>query len=342
MRPRIWPSIGDRGLNFEALLARLTGCGQVLGAVFDPFHRTAELLRRRRAHDVLAVGADLQTERPADVAGADSNLLHGYAGRRRQRRLDESDALARDPHEELLGGGVVAEQSTPGLHGDVLMTVLMEPGAHNEVGGGEGAFDVAVGVGDRARGDVAAEGLKDEGSARIQRLLRGCHRRELFVVDFDQLAGVFGQIPGLGDHQGNRIAHQPDLVGGQHGERRPSAARHRQDAERTGAHVGLHVAAGVDRDDPRCLPCGAGVDAADPGMREGAAQEAGVEHPWQLHVGDVVAPASENPRVLFPPHRAARVALSDHHVVLLVVTDSQPDGNARVNGRQGGRPGARR
>jgi hypothetical protein len=93
-----------------------------------------------------------------------------------------------------------------------------------------------------------------------QRLLGRADRGQRLVVDLDQPRRFLGgELVGR-DHRGHRIADEAHLVGAQ----RVLVLRYRQDAERdreqlAGEH-GAHAVAGERL---------AGVDAADPGVRQG-------------------------------------------------------------------------
>ena len=72
---------------------------------------------------------------------------------------------------------------------------------------------------------------------------------QLVVVDLDQLGGVLGDVAALGDDERDRVADQPDLVGGQDRERRRRHPRHHRQGRRAGREQRLDVVAGVDGDD---------------------------------------------------------------------------------------------
>ena len=69
--------VADGGADVEALLAGLPRCGQVLAAVLDPFHRSAQRARGGRDREFLPGGANLQSERAADVTSQDAHPVGG-------------------------------------------------------------------------------------------------------------------------------------------------------------------------------------------------------------------------------------------------------------------------
>ena len=73
--------------------------------------------------------------------------------------------------------------------------------------------------GARNVGDVAADRLELQRRAVGERLLHVDDQRAGVVVDVDELGGVDRLGPGLGDHEGDRVADVPHLVDGQ----RPAA-----------------------------------------------------------------------------------------------------------------------
>ena len=74
-------------------------------------------------------------------------------------------------------------------------------------------------------------------------------RLELVVLDLDELAAIFGQVPGLGDDERDRVADEPDLVARQclvHG--RPVAFDLEVEVERL--REALQIGCRVDGNDP--------------------------------------------------------------------------------------------
>jgi hypothetical protein len=193
------------------------------------------------------------------------------------------------------------------------------------VGGGEGAVGrllvARLPVVDAVVG-LALLVVADDGSARLEGLLRGGHRRQRLVVDVDQFEGVVGDVGVLGHHAGDLLALHPDLVGRQH---RLGVARER----RHPCQVVLgEQLAGDDRDHAGERLRRRGVDRIDPGVRQRAAQDRHVQHAGQLDVLDVVAPALQEPGVLLAldalSQPALRLRLSGHLAPLTLPPFARP------------------
>ena len=130
------------------------------------------------------------------------------------------------------------------------------------------------------------------GSALRERLGRVHDHRQRLVVDDDRLAGVLGDVGVVGDDRGDLLALEAHLVGGQHRLRVVAQGGHPREV------AGRHHLAGEHQPDARDVPGLAGVDGADPGVGDRAAQDLHVQHAGQHDVVDVVAPAPDEAVVL--------------------------------------------
>jgi hypothetical protein len=131
------------------------------------------------------------------------------------------------------------------------------------------------------------------------------HRRQLLVLDLDQVTRLVGRVRIGREHHGHRLAGEADLLEGQDGlvvEGGP-VVRVGDDPE--------HV---LPRDHPLHAGSGGGgldVDRADPAVRDGAAEDLRVQHPRELEVVDVV----DRSRDLRPAlHPAKRLSDRPRHV----------------------------
>ena len=140
-----------------------------------------------------------------------------------------------------------------------------------------------VGVGARLR-------VVDDGLLRV-------------VVDLDHLARVLGEVAGLGDDDGDRVAHVAHVGDRERRRHRELLAHHRVVA---GPGDPVEVLPREHRDHARHLAGGADVDAGDRGAGEVAAEERGVQRAGDLHVVDVEAVTGEEALVLL-----ARDGLAD-------------------------------
>ena len=138
-----------------------------------------------------------------------------------------------------------------------------------------------------ATGDVVAQVVPDRGASLVEGLLHRGDRGQLLVVDLDELAGILGGRPAGRDHDRDRVADHPHLVGRERGIRRAVHAlwAHERERERELGHLRAREHEG----DTRRVAGRDRLHAQDPGVREGAAQERGVEHAGELEVVDVAA-----------------------------------------------------
>ena len=292
------PPVGvDRRLHVDALLAGLAADHEVLGAVLDPLHRPAEQQRGAGHGDVLARQPALLAEGPADVAAPHPHRVGGDPQGGRQVEAQGVGRLVARVDVELPGAGIVLGEHAPALHRDVGVAVLVEPGPHHPVGRGEGGVGVAVAMG-RAVHHVGPELGEDRLGGAGQDVVHVAHSGQRVVVDLDRLGAVLGQRPGVGQHDGHRVAHQPHGVARQCRERRePQVGR--SDRRQIGGHDG-EVVGGDDGVHARHLHGGRDVDAGDAGMGERAAHEGGVQQARPLEVVDVATPPGEDAGVLDP------------------------------------------
>ena len=272
------------------------GRDEVLGPVLDPLDGAADRLRGGAQRDVLAVDRELQAEPTADVVGGDAQQVDGVSDPGGEQEPQRVGGLGGGLVRELATAAVVRGDPAAGLHRVARPAVLVEGVGHHVVGLGERGLDVAeellVGVHDVAghvlvqlRGTVGEPG----GGAD--------DRIEQVVVDLDQRGGVLGEVAALGHDQRDRL---PDVA--HHVVRDGRVGRAVEAGDGLGevevlgdgAHLGAGEHAHHALDLAGCL----GVDARDPRVRHGAAQEVAVEHAARLHVVDVTASAGEDGPVL--------------------------------------------
>jgi hypothetical protein len=150
--------------------------------------------------------------------------------------------------------------------------------------------DVVVGLVLQIVADDRGAGL--QGPAGVD------HGGEGLVLDVDQLQGVPAGVAVVGYDEGHLLALEPDLVGGQHRQHvvgqggDPGQLEGLQGgAGDHGAHLGVGLGGG-------------GVDGDDAGVGVGAAEDGAVQHPGELDVVDVAAPAPDEAGVLLAGHPA--------------------------------------
>ena len=302
--------LGGRDLAAHDVVAGEAGAHEVLEAVLHPLDRLAEDQRRDDRADVARVDRHLVAEAAADVRGDDADLVLGQAGDERVDRAVRVRGLAGGPQRQLAAHPLVVGHAATGLHrrrvharvDDVLLHHDVGLGEHRLGGGLVAGLPVeAVVVGLAVQVGADHGGVGRQGAAYVD------HRRQRVVLDVDQLEGVARGVAVLGHHEGDLLALEPHLVGGQHRLHVVGQGRH------PGQPLLGQVRTGDDRLHLRVRQRGAGVDADDPGVRQRRAQDREVQHALQLDVVDVLAHAADEPGVLLAEHPAVA------HGVLVVV-----------------------
>ena len=159
----------------------------------------------------------------------------------------------------------MASSSGSGVAGMAPWTLLSCAGVHGPGVGGE-------------RGVVA-----DDGVDRLD-------------VELDEVAGVLGEVAGLGDDQRHGLAGEAHVVLGEAAERPPAGAALEVDPRLV--HVAVEVGAGEHGDDAGQLAGRGDVEGRDRSRSDVAAQERHVQHPGHHDVVDVRAVAGHQPGVL--------------------------------------------
>src|SRR5262249_51632909 len=132
------------------------------------------------------------------------------------------------------------------------------------------------------------------------------HRVEDVVLDVDQLQGVPGGVPVVGHDEGDLLALEPHLVGGQHRLDVTGQCRH------PGQPALLEHRARDDRPDLRVRRGGGGGDADDARVRERRPEHGEVEHAGQLDVVAEVSLAPDEAAILLAEHPAVPTHLGAH------------------------------
>ena len=289
-------------LDVVELLAPVGGGDEVLPAVLDPLDRALDAPRDAAQEDLLRVDLQLDPEAAAEVGGDHADAVLGQAERGLQVGLDPvgnlGGAVEREAAALLVGGDDAA-----GLHRHAGVALGREALAQHVRGAGEGAGGVAVAV-VQGVGEVGLE-VEDRGVG-LQRALGVHHRGQRRVVDLQERHQVLGVVAVLGHDHRDRLAHVAHLVPGQDRLQERQRGLLGVDADELG-HV-LEVGGGEHGHAARVGQQRRGVDAADLGVRVRAAHDGRVQHPVELDVGDVLAPAAQQPRVLLALQRGAERA----------------------------------
>ena len=296
------PAVPGRGdLALHVVVAGERGGHQVLAPVLDPLDRLPGEDRADHREHVAGVDADLVAEAAADVRGDDLDVVLGDPGDQRVDRAVRVRRLVGRPDREPAGHPVHAGDGAAGLHRRRVHARVEHLLGDHHVGGGEHLVrerlvaglpveDVVVG----APLDVVA----DHRRVRVERLAGVHDGRQVVVLDVDQLERVPGGVLVLGDDHRHLLALEAHLVGGEDGLHVGAQRRHPGEVER------LEGGPGDDRPHLRVRLRLAGVDRHDPGVRDGAAQDRGVQHAGDDEVVEVVPLATQEAGVLLAEHPA--------------------------------------
>ena len=304
----------ERQLAVHVVVAGEARRDEVSGAVLHPLDRPSDEERRGRGDDVAGVDRHLVPEAAAEVGRDDADLLLGQARDEGEERPVDVRSLRRHVDGRLPRGRVDVRDAAAALERRRVAARVERVELDDLVRLGEGlvrgllvarlpVVDVVVGLPFLL--------VADDGRALLEGLLRGRDRLQRLVVDVDQLAGVLGDVGGLGDHRRHLLALEAHLVRGENGLRVAREGRH------PGEVVLREELAGDDRDDALDRLGAGGVDRVDAGVRERAAQELQVEHSRQHDVVEVVALAADEAGVLEPldgvPDAADDLVFADGH-----------------------------
>ena len=287
--------LAQRQLALEVDVAGEAGRDQVAGAVLDPLHGTLGEDRGEDRDDVARVDRHLVAETAAQVGGDDPDHVLGQLGHQRDGRPDDVRRLRGHVDGQLVGGPVEVGDRAAALQRRGVRARVVQLERGDQVG----LLERPVGAGPVADLPVVDDVVvlvllvvADEGGALRERLGRVHDHRQRLVVDDDRLARVLGDVGVVGDDGGDLLALEAHLVGGQHGLGVVAQRGH------PGEVAGRHHLAGEHQPDARDVPGLAGVDGADPGVGDRAAQDLHVQHAGQHDVVDVVAAAPDEAVVL--------------------------------------------
>ena len=290
-----------RDLAAHHVVAGEAGAHEVLEAVLHPLHGLADHQRGHDRADVAGVDRHLVAEAAADVRRDHPDLVLGQPGDQRVDGPVRVRGLAGGPQRELPADPLVVGDAAAGLHRSRVDARVDDVLGDDHVGAGEdrlgrrlvaGLPVEAVVVGLPLEVVADHRGVRREGGAYVD------HRRQGVVLHVDQLERVARRVAVLGHHERDLLALEPDLVGGEHGLHVVGQGGH------PGQPLSGQVGAGDDRLHLGVGQRGGRVDADDPGMGDGRAQDREVQHPGQLDVVDVAAHPADEARVLLAEHPA--------------------------------------
>ena len=168
---------------------------------------------------------------------------------------------------------------------------MREPLAEHQRGGGQRGVGVAHPHADH--GHVVGVGAgKEPGRSRRQRGLHRGHHGQGRILHLDLIEGVLGDVAGVRDHQGDRLADIPHHAPGDGRleiARRPFGDRH--PVGNDGARG--HVVGGEDGPHAGQRPGAPRIQTEDARVRVTGAQHHRLEHALRAHVGHEAAVAGE-------------------------------------------------
>ena len=290
----------------RVLVARLTRGHEVLTPVLDPLDGRRDHPRRQHEAHLLTQDEGLLPEPAAGVAHDDPDALLGHAEETGAELPDLVGHLGRRPDRHLAARARPLHDESARLHRHRRVRVLTNRLGDDVRCRGERRFDVAGRRPGHLADDVSGHGLVDGDLTAVRRGVVDDGRQRL-EVDHHQVGCVLGDVAALGDDERDGVAREADFVLGQR------RTRHLRDvrADRGVPLLpGTRVQVGADE---HGVHAGqvlrlADVDGLDTGAREGAADEAGMEHARTGDVVDECARAGEESVVLHPADAGTGVA----------------------------------
>ncbi len=141
------PVLGRRQLHVLDVIAAVRGRLIVLRPRLDPLHRTSQLHRAERGHEVALDLRDLAAESAAHFRRDHPQTVFGHAGHERHDEAHDVRVLRRVPQRELAGCRRELRHRATRLHGGRDQPLLDDPVAHDDIGRAEGRVDVSAGDG---------------------------------------------------------------------------------------------------------------------------------------------------------------------------------------------------
>ena len=316
----IGPEIGQRGdthgeelavrvegeLRLGEVVARLVVGEEDLAAVGRPLDGTAKPGGEPQNQRLLVIERALGAKATAHIGCYHTQLVLG-------KLQDESGdqqpvhmrRLARCIEGVVAGGAVMLADGGARLHRVGDQPIVDELEARHVMGAREGSVDRRLVAEMPVEAEIAGGGIEQQRPARLDGLVAGDHRRQLPVVDLDQLGRGFRLLARFGHDHRHGVADMAHLALGEHrahrlGHRR-AVLRGDEPAARQAAYGGLKIGAGVDRRDTRRRQGLGRIDAGNLRMGMRAAQQAGLELAGPVDVVGVFALAREEAQVFLAP-----------------------------------------
>jgi hypothetical protein len=259
--------------------------------------RPAEPCGRVRDQHLFGVEQhDLGAETAAHVGRDDLHLLGGESEEPAQSVLDGDGRLGGVPDPQHALARVPVREDAARLHRHPAGPLQGQVQPLDVLGRGEHGVRVADTVADDA-GDVVRHVVVN-GGRRLPRPFQLDDRLERLVLHAHQLGGVLGEVPVVGDHHRDRLAHVAHAVDGERelGLRREQRGVPGEQGQRL---VQLaEVGTGEHEPDAGSAAGRLHVEQRDPAVGHHAPHERGVDGAGAMDVVDVPSGSDEQPVVL--------------------------------------------
>ena len=215
--------------------------------VARPFHRRAELPRRRADENLLRIERALAAETAADV-GRDDAQRDGPADRaRRPARRGRCRGFASPNAASARRGPARIRRGTRAARSPARSCGACGSGRRPRTGALAAiAASTSPRLNSRATSTLVPASSCSSGAPGAPRSLRIGGASQRLEIDVDQLERVLGEIAALGDHADDRLADMAHLVARQRQDRRRVIALHARGREQR-----LDVVRGLARSAPR-------------------------------------------------------------------------------------------
>ena len=264
---------------------------------------------REHGRRLLAPAKDLLAEAAADVSHRHSDPVIAEAEHASEILAIHVWVLGRDVDRQLFLPTLPVGDDPARFHRDVEVAMLMDRVGYDVGAAGEGLLELRVNRRGFRPGKIRFEAAV-RAKLGAQRELAPDNRRQLFVLDVDQLDRVLGQVATLGHDDRHRIADEAHVALREGGDGREREILGRPVPEPPD-RIAVQLGSGPNRDDARQRSGRFSIDRGDPRVGERAACERGVQHSRQTNVVDVNAVPGQQARVLTSLHPSADVAAGD-------------------------------
>jgi hypothetical protein len=309
-QPEDAPVRRERQRGGDPLVPGLRVGLQRLVAVLRPLERPVD--QRCRCHDghLVRVDEGLHAEGASDVLGEHPHRVLRQPELARVEGLQHLRRLSGHSNRQGALLPVEGREDAPHLQRDGGVPAGLHRHLGHPVGRGKGRVHVAAAEGG-TEAQIRAQLLVHQRAAVGQRRHRVEDRRQLLVVDDDELGRVLRGGPAGGGDEDDRLADVPHDAGRQGGLQPRDHARPVQQAPPSRA-VRREVLGGEGRQHLRRRHCRRSVDVGDPPRGERRPHERDVRLARLGHVVDEASAPDEQGRVLTPPDAAPHVARAGH------------------------------